>query len=191
MSDILSAKRICVQHPIPPEQPQSSPVQGESSTFELSKTTSSLPTWLQRSHSDHTKPEKNSGNKPGAWLLRVANRRKIFGACLKCPRVKNLIMYRLAHEKKNYGFTPNLDFNPLFTKFNLNRISAYKHAFREYAAHKGRKEQAKHGICIALKLVVLNIREGMHFWQLCREKQTNISEQPHSLSNKVISMEAI
>ena len=43
VSDILSAKRICVKHPIPPEQPQSSeivPVQGHSSTFELSNTAS-------------------------------------------------------------------------------------------------------------------------------------------------------
>ena len=42
VSDILSAKRICVQHPIPPEQPQSSevvPIQRQSSTFELSNTT--------------------------------------------------------------------------------------------------------------------------------------------------------
>lgn len=39
--DILSAKRMCIQHPIPPEQPQSSEVvliQWLSSTFELSNT---------------------------------------------------------------------------------------------------------------------------------------------------------
>ena len=42
VSDILSAKTICVQHPIPPEQPQSSevvPIQRQSSAFELSNTT--------------------------------------------------------------------------------------------------------------------------------------------------------
>ena len=42
VSDILSAKRICVQHPIPPEQPQSSevvPIQRQSSTFEFWNTT--------------------------------------------------------------------------------------------------------------------------------------------------------
>ena len=34
----------------------------------------------------------------------------------------NLVMYRLAHEKKNHGFTPNLDFNPLPTRFNLTEF---------------------------------------------------------------------
>ena len=28
----------------------------------------------------------------------------------------------IAHEKKNYGFTPNLDFNPVFTKFNFTEF---------------------------------------------------------------------
>ena len=40
--------------------------------------------------------------------------------------------------RKNYGFTPNLDFNPFPTRFNF---TAYKHAFSEYAAHQGRREQ--------------------------------------------------
>ena len=31
-------------------------------------------------------------------------------------------MYRLPHEKKNYGFTPNLDFNPLPTRFNFTEF---------------------------------------------------------------------
>ena len=31
-------------------------------------------------------------------------------------------MYRLAHEKKNYRFTPNLDFNPLPTRFNFTEF---------------------------------------------------------------------
>ena len=41
--------------------------------------------------------------------------------------------------KKNYGFTPNLDFNPLPTRFNLAsfRLQA------EYAAHRGRREQVE------------------------------------------------
>ena len=50
----------------------------------------------------------------------------------------NLVMYRLAYEKKNYGFTPNLDFNPLPTRFNFTE--------RE-------RRTSKHGICIVLKLV--------------------------------------
>ena len=36
--------------------------------------------------------------------------------------MKNLVMYRLPHEKKNYGFTPNLDFNPLPTIFNFTEF---------------------------------------------------------------------
>ena len=28
----------------------------------------------------------------------------------------------IAHEKKTYGFTPNLGFNPVFTKFNINEL---------------------------------------------------------------------
>ena len=31
-------------------------------------------------------------------------------------------MYRLAHEKKHYGFSPNLDFNPLPTRFNFTSM---------------------------------------------------------------------
>ena len=34
----------------------------------------------------------------------------------------NLVMYRLPHEKKNYGCTPNLDFNPLPTRFNFTEF---------------------------------------------------------------------
>ena len=30
--------------------------------------------------------------------------------------------------RKNCGFTPNLDFNPVFTKFNLPNFCMYKHA---------------------------------------------------------------
>ena len=47
-------------------------------------------------------------------------------------------MYR--HEKKITGFTPNLGFNPLPTRFN-HQISARRHAFREYAAHKGEENE--------------------------------------------------
>ena len=28
--------------------------------------------------------------------------------------------------KKNYGLTPNLDFNPVFTKFNFTEPAAHK-----------------------------------------------------------------
>ena len=36
-------------------------------------------------------------------------------------------MYRLAHDNKNYGFTPNLDFNPLPTRFNLLIYTLNRH----------------------------------------------------------------
>ena len=54
------------------------------------------------------------------------------------PPGGNLVMYRLPHEKKNYGFTPNLDFNPLPTRFNL---TDFLPPSGEYAAHQGRREQ--------------------------------------------------
>ena len=47
-------------------------------------------------------------------------------------------MYRLPHEKKNYGFTPNLEFNPLPTRFNFTEFLP--------AAHAGEKRTSKHGI---------------------------------------------
>ena len=34
----------------------------------------------------------------------------------------NLVMYRHSLWEKNYGFTPNLDFNPAFTKFNFTEF---------------------------------------------------------------------
>ena len=65
---------------------------------------------------------------------------------------KNLVMYRLPHEKKkNYGFTPNLDFNPLLTRFNFTEfLPTYKRAFREYAAHQGEDSTSKHDISTVL-----------------------------------------
>ena len=51
---------------------------------------------------------------------------------------ENLVMYRLPHEKKNYGFTPNLDFNPLPTRFNFTEFLPPS---GEYAAHQGRREE--------------------------------------------------
>ena len=52
--------------------------------------------------------------------------------------VRNSRRGQLAHEKKNYGFAPNLDLNPLLTRFNFTECL---HAFREYAANQGRREQ--------------------------------------------------
>ena len=64
-------------------------------------------------------------------------------------------MYRLAHEKKS-RVHPYLDFNPLPTRFNL----AYKHAFREYAAHQGiRKQVSMHAISIVLKVVSIEYQK--------------------------------
>ena len=57
----------------------------------------------------------------------------------------NLVMYRLPHEKKNYGFTPNLDFNPLPTRFNLTE-------FLRVCSTSGEKRTSKHGISTVLKL---------------------------------------
>ena len=75
-------------------------------------------------------------------------------------------MYRLAHEKKMMGlYTPNLDFNPLPTRFNFIQ---FLHAFRKYAAHQRRREQVyKHGINIVLKLVSIEYQKRDAFWQLC------------------------
>ena len=61
----------------------------------------------------------------------------------------NLVMYTLAHEKKKYGFTPNLDFNPLFTRFNFTE---FLHTSNE-ACTSREKRTSKHGISIVLKLV--------------------------------------
>jgi len=42
--------------------------------------------------------------------------------------------------KKNHGFTPNLDFNPVFTKFNYTGISAYKHTPRRVCSTSRKRE---------------------------------------------------
>ena len=54
--------------------------------------------------------------------------------------------------EKNYGFTPNVDFDPLSTRFNFTEfLRQCIHAFREYAAEKrtnkygwGEPERAPH-----------------------------------------------
>ena len=67
----------------------------------------------------------------------------------------NLVMYRLPHEIKNYGFTPNLDFNPLPTRFNFTEFlppSGVCSTSRE-------KRTSKHGISIVLKLVSIEYQK--------------------------------
>ena len=61
--------------------------------------------------------------------------------------VRNLIMYRLAHEQKKLRAYPNLDFNPLTTKFsNLTKfLPTNMHS--ESMQHIKREEN-KHGISI-------------------------------------------
>ena len=61
--------------------------------------------------------------------------------------------YVLDHEKKFTGL-PQI----YILTMKLARISAYKHAFKAVSREK---RTSKHGISI------VNIREGMHFWQLC------------------------
>ena len=52
----------------------------------------------------------------------------------------NLVMYRLPHEKKITGLS-HIQILTLSLRDSTSRISANKHAFREYAAHQGRREQ--------------------------------------------------
>ena len=51
----------------------------------------------------------------------------VYGSTIIQVAILHYVMYRLAHGKKNYGFTPNLDFNPLFTLFNFTiyKLAAY------------------------------------------------------------------
>ena len=70
-------------------------------------------------------------------------------------------MYRLAHEKKNYGFTSNLDFNPLSTRFNLAEFLPTQACIQRVCSTSREKRTSKYDIS------GLNIREGMHVWQLC------------------------
>ena len=52
-------------------------------------------------------------------------------------------MYRHTYEKKNYRFTPNLYFNPAFTKFNYTKF--LHTCIKPYAAHQ-EESTSKHGI---------------------------------------------
>ena len=58
-------------------------------------------------------------------------------------------MYRLAHEKN--GFTPNLDFNPLATRFNFTKFLPTSMHSESMQHING--EENKHGISTVLKLV--------------------------------------
>ena len=60
-----------------------------------------------------------------------------------------------------------------FTEF----LHAYRHVFREYVAHQGKNKK------------VLNIKEGMHFWQLCRGETSYVALTAYCII-EVISMEA-
>ena len=42
--------------------------------------------------------------------------------------------------RKNYGFTPNLDFNPVFKKFNFTEFLYTKPTPEIYAAHQEERE---------------------------------------------------
>ena len=67
----------------------------------------------------------------------------------------NLVMYRLPHEKKNYGFAPNLDFNPLPTRFNYTKFLPPSGV----CCTSGEKRTSKHGISILLKLVSIEYQK--------------------------------
>ena len=84
-------------------------------------------------------------------------RPRAFVACSTkfAQRAWNLVMYRLPHEKKNYGFTPNLDFNPLPTRFNLPSFCLQEESMQ----HIGEKRTSKHGISIVLKLVSIEYQK--------------------------------
>ena len=87
-------------------------------------------------------------------------------------------MYRLAHEEKNYGFTPNLDFNPLPTRFNLTeflhtsmhsvvsqarlshvRVWPARLCIQIVCSTSREKRTSKHGISIVLKLVSIEYQK--------------------------------
>ena len=69
--------------------------------------------------------------------------------------------------RKNYGFTPNLDFNPLPIKFNFTKFLPTSMHSESIQHIKGEENKYKHGMSIVFKLVSIDIRKGMHFWQLC------------------------
>ena len=70
-------------------------------------------------------------------------------ACNVSPKFGESCYVQTCSWEKNYGFTSNSDFNPLFTRF----ISAYKHAFKKYASTSREKRTSKYCIKIVLKLV--------------------------------------
>ena len=71
---------------------------------------------------------------------------------------KNTVMYRLAHEKKIDGFTPNLDFNPLPTRFNFTPNFCLQGCIQRVCSTSREKRTSKHGISIVLKLVSIEYR---------------------------------
>ena len=65
------------------------------------------------------------------------------------------IQTRLPHEKKNYGLTPNLDFNPLPTRFNFTEFRPPSGV----CSTSGKKRASKHGINMVLKLVSIEYQK--------------------------------
>ena len=69
-------------------------------------------------------------------------------------RLESRYMYRLAHEKKITGLPSNLDFNPLFMRFNFTPNFCIQACCIQRVCNTSReKRTSKHGISIVLKLV--------------------------------------
>ena len=95
-------------------------------------------------------------------------------------RLSSWILIQMhTHEKKNYGFTPNLDFNLLSARFNLTEFlltSMHSETWESMKYIKGEaKRTSKHDISIVLKLVSTEYqkRPRMHFWQRRSEGETD------------------
>ena len=61
--------------------------------------------------------------------------------------------------EKNYGFTPNLDFNPLPTRFNFTEFLPIQTCIQRVCSTSREKRTSKHGISIVLKLVSIEYQK--------------------------------
>ena len=75
---------------------------------------------------------------------------------MKTPMGRSESRYvQTSSREKNYGFIPNLDFNPLPTRFNFTEFLPPSGV----CSTSGEKRTSKHGISMVLKLVSIEYQK--------------------------------
>ena len=74
------------------------------------------------------------------------------------PSIDHVLIVMLMREKIT-GLPPNLDFNPLFTRFNFTEFCIQACCIQRVCSTSREKRTSKHGISIVLKLVSIEYQK--------------------------------